>query len=64
MKTAFRFAVLIKSWFELFQAIEEIGTNSATVTLTVQINDINDHAIQCSPMVYYVSINEGSASGK
>jgi hypothetical protein len=39
------------------------AANTATAVLTVDVTDINDHAIECDPMLYYVTVSEGSASG-
>ncbi|XP_059167707.1 protocadherin Fat 1-like [Physella acuta] len=38
------------------------GINSATVTLTLTVFDINDNAPYCTPMVVYKSLQEGATS--
>ena len=43
------------------KTVEEVGTNSATVTLTVTISDVNDNSPACLFSSFAINVNEDAA---
>ncbi|XP_059167708.1 cadherin-23-like [Physella acuta] len=54
---------LIQSYSLTIQAKERGGANSATVTVSVQLNDINDEKPTCSPNPFLITVMENKPAG-